>query len=95
MNEKGRPQRRPRKEKKMTKKEMMKDIDRMMMVALEAAFEEKEFRFSFDVDKGTCLGILLTASALGLVNNDEFININRIISFMSMTKPEGESIWTA
>ena len=68
----------------MTKKEMQKNVDRIMMVCLEGAIKcaDQGMKYCFEMGQNHCSGILLTASSLQLVNDIEFNNINNIISHM-------------
>lgn len=72
----------------MTKTEMMQRLDNMMLVCLNSAIDDEQrgWEFSPKVSMGDAGGVLLSANALGLLNEDEFANINACLSYSSIGK---------
>lgn len=70
----------------MTKKEMIRKLDSMMMVVLDGAIRCADTKNEYCVrdELQNASGIMLSASALGLLSKEEFENINYCLTHTSM-----------
>lgn len=70
----------------MTKKEMRKNIDIIMLNELNDAIDscEKGYAFCAGQSIAKARGIMHTASILGLLTDEEFSNINHTLAYTNM-----------
>ena len=70
----------------MTKKEMRKNIDIVMLNTLNDAIDscEKGYTFCAGQSIAKARGIMHTASILGLLTDEEFNNINYTLAYTNM-----------
>ncbi len=70
----------------MTKKEMMEHLDGVMMINLESAIRcaDRKLEYCANNELEAATGVLLSTSALGLLSDEEFKNINHCLSYTSM-----------